>query len=442
MSIHIRAILCNFESRYIQHSTMKDIKLIINEYGPLKNAELSFAPMMVFTGDSNLGKSYVNYLWYYFMSSFDHLVLSEFISSKFVFKKEVEEFSFRKDELRLWINKHAESFLQKLLNDNSLICDVNFIFELEDKINIRLEQNIKRNEDDTEDYVVYKVIIGEEYSSVYPSFFDPDDAVVFALGTYLKRSLFGRSYKPVILPPARGSLVGENFSIKDKVSRSSGLYANFLQDYDFALRSVWRINNDEQFFSARIKKLLGGELVTKEGVQYLELASGRMIPLSAAASSIRELAPLMFYLKNHYGQNVSFCLEEPEAHLHPKMQVDIADMLAICLNRGYMFQITTHSDYMIQRINQLIKLGRLRMEDISVFEEYAQSKGLNKDTYLDKNNIKGYYFSRGADNSVDITELDIMDDGVPMSTFFDIVTELSVRENDIDRLLHSINPDE
>lgn len=421
---------------------MQDIKLVINEYGPLKNTELSFAPMMVFTGDSNLGKSYVNYLWYYFMASFTPLVLSEFISSKFVFTEKKEEFSFKKDELRLWINKHAESFLQKLLNDNSLVCNVNFIFDLEEEeIRIKLKRNIQKSEERAEGYMSYKISIGENYSSVYPAFFGPDDSVVYSLGTYLQHALFNRSYKPVILPPARGSLVGENFSIKDRVSRSSGLYANFLQDYDFALRSVWGKDRDEQFFSARIKKLLGGELATKEGVQYLELTSGRMLPLSAAASSIRELGPLMFYLKNHYSINVSFCLEEPEAHLHPKMQVDVADMLAICLNRGYMFQITTHSDYMMQRINQLIKLGALKRDNKDVFEEYTQSKGLNKDTYLDKEMIKGYYFSRGADNAIQITELDITDNGLPMSTFFDIVTELSARENDIDSLLCRTEPD-
>ncbi|MDE7378154.1 MAG: hypothetical protein K2N13_04235 [Paraprevotella sp.] len=62
-----------------------------------------------------------------------------------------------------------------------------------------------------------------------------------------------------------------------------------------------------------------------------------------------------------------------------------------------MFQITTHSDYMMQRINQLIKLGALKRDNKDVFEEYTQSKGLNKDTYLDKEMIKGYYFSRGSE---------------------------------------------
>ncbi len=414
---------------------MQNIKLVINEYGPIRNAELDFAPMMVFTGNSNLGKSYVNYLWYYFISSFTPVVLSEFMAPKMVADEDVEEISFKKDDLRLWINRHAESFLQKLLNDNSLVCNVNFIFDIEDEINIKVEKVIAQRGNNAEDYVLYRVSINETEAMVFPDFFGLKDAAVYTLSGYLQQKLFGSSYKAVILPPARGSLVGENFSVKDKVSRSSGLYANFLQDYDFALRSVWGSGSDEQFFNARIKKLVGGELKTKEGIQYLELPTGRSLPLSAAASSIRELSPLLFFLKNHYGTNVSFCLEEPEAHLHPQMQVDVADMLAICLNKGYLFQITTHSDYMMQRFNQLFKLGALKEKDNNLFEEYAQKNSLNKDTYLDKNIVKGYYFSHGENGVVVITQLKITDDGLPMSTFFDIVTELSKRDDDIDALL-------
>lgn len=424
-------------------SKVQDIKLFINEYGPIKNAELSFAPMMIFTGDSNLGKSYVNYLWYYFMSSFTSMVLSEFIASKFPTIAGDGDYSFKQDDLRLWINQHAESFLQRLLNDSSLVCDVTFMFDLgAETIKINMEETIQKIENSSENYALHKVTIGDNFSNVYPAIFGSEDALLFALEMYLQRSLFGRYYKAVILPPARGSLVGENFSLKSKVSGSSGLYANFLQDYDYALRQTWRGNVDEQFFNARMAKLVGGELETREGVQYLRLSPERSIPLSAAASSIRELSPLLFYLKNQFGLNVSFCLEEPEAHLHPKMQIDVADLLAICLNRGYMFQMTTHSDYMMQRVNQLIKLGRLKTTDMATFDEYAQKKGLNKDTFIYKEQIKGYYFSREQDDSVSITQLDITDEGMPMATFFDVVTDLSARENDIDNLLHHKNPAE
>ena len=45
-----------------------DIEIKINHFGPLNNITLHWAPFMVLTGHSNLGKSYANYLIYYAMS--------------------------------------------------------------------------------------------------------------------------------------------------------------------------------------------------------------------------------------------------------------------------------------------------------------------------------------------------------------------------------------
>ncbi len=49
---------------------MNAVKIIINELGLIKNQEAILSPIMIFTGNSNVGKSYANYLMYYFFSSF------------------------------------------------------------------------------------------------------------------------------------------------------------------------------------------------------------------------------------------------------------------------------------------------------------------------------------------------------------------------------------
>ena len=66
---------------------------------------------------------------------------------------------------------------------------------------------------------------------------------------------------------------------------------------------------------------------------------------------------------------MSFCFEEPEAHLHPKMQVALADLVAACLNHDIFFQFTTHSDYFLQRLNQLIKLGIVKKKNEGKFKD-------------------------------------------------------------------------
>ena len=62
---------------------MKDIKIHIHDFGPLHEVEFQLAPMMIFTGMSNLGKSYANYVAYYTISSIAGDILERIISSKY-----------------------------------------------------------------------------------------------------------------------------------------------------------------------------------------------------------------------------------------------------------------------------------------------------------------------------------------------------------------------
>ena len=61
---------------------MSNIKIHIIELGPVKDCELTLAPVMLFTGKSNLGKSYVNFLAYYVYNLFSSQRLYDFITNK------------------------------------------------------------------------------------------------------------------------------------------------------------------------------------------------------------------------------------------------------------------------------------------------------------------------------------------------------------------------
>ena len=114
-----------------------NIKIIINEFGPIRNAQIALAPMMIFTGNSNLGKSYVNYLVYYFLSSFTENRLNGLIRGKIKENLQEQAFLLTEDDIRLWLNQNVQDFMCDFLGDSNLICDVNFIFKLaEPQLNI------------------------------------------------------------------------------------------------------------------------------------------------------------------------------------------------------------------------------------------------------------------------------------------------------------------
>lgn len=424
----------------------------INEYGPIKNAEIKFYPLLLITGNSNLGKSYVNYLFYFLMRALAWVMFQSLVEKKYSgmnFAKKQNSFKLTENDMRKWLTENVQPFMASFLGDSELLCDVSFDLGLDNVfpngiLDITYTREIQhQTEDSLPDMLFATISINGDVSTVSLLANDKRGEIQRLgqrIATYFQNKLFGQSIlKSVILPPARGSYVGENFSAKEMIASQAGMYRYFLQDYDFGLHSIFNNfkTNDEQFFQARIKTLVNGDLITEDNKQYLVLGD-RKLPLTAAASSIKELSPFLFYLKNWSNYKFSFCMEEPEAHLHPCMQKDVADLLAACLNKGMIFQMTSHSDYFMQRINQLVLLGNLRSKDEAAYEVFRQKHGLNQRFYLKAEDVGCYYFHE-VDGEVKIECLEMGKTGLPMKTFFGIVRDLSDFD---DELAIALNPEE
>ncbi len=159
--------------------------------------------------------------------------------------------------------------------------------------------------------------------------------------------------------------------------------------------------------------------------------------MSAAASSIRELSPLLFWIKNKNIELSSVCLEEPEAHAHPDMQYGIADLLASCLNKGAYIQMTTHSDYLLTRINQLIKLYQFQQNNSEEFEKSSFVR--NKRQVLNPQDIKAYYFQFSESlGHVSIKEQNLAD-GIPFDSFHDAIMRQIKFDDDLNLLIGNDN---
>ena len=73
---------------------------------------------------------------------------------------------------------------------------------------------------------------------------------------------------------------------------------------------------------------------------------------------------LLIYLKYLVKPKDLLIIEEPEAHLHPKNQVILAEILAELVKKGVYVLITTHSDYILDKINNII-LRHIKEKDES-----------------------------------------------------------------------------
>lgn len=114
---------------------------------------------------------------------------------------------------------------------------------------------------------------------------------------------------------------------------------------------------DFKELSDELQALMNGKLnITKSGdIEYIN-EKGISIPLSLTAMGLSNIGLIDLLLRNNIINKGSFLIiDEPEAHLHPKWQVALVDVLYKVAQAGANIIIATHSIDMIKAIELIIK---------------------------------------------------------------------------------------
>lgn len=406
---------------------MKKVRIHISKLGPIVDQEIQLAQLMLFTGDSNLGKSYTNFLCYYLFNLAVSDRLNEFLLARMIpYDDTVSQYNFeiKTDDLRLWMENDVKRFFAYLLAFQDIECNVHFYFDETDEI---LPVSIVEHGTDDEDT---KLLFAQiEVNNRHIEFkitkkFKKDDIISYIKYLLLKELTGEYIISSLLMPPGRASLLSGSFTTQ-KGSSKMGLYEIFLEDNDRVnyrmLRST-TLKDDQQFFQSRIRKLIGGDLVLGLNGLELKLETGNIVPIEAAASSIKELAPILMWIKGSTTmQYDSICIEEPEAHCHPMMQAQLADLLVACINKGCIMQMTTHSDYLLKRLNQLLRLNDLQVNNIDRYNLYCDKFEHTRSLTLDREKIKAYYFYYSNEEKRVKIELQDLTNGIPFDSFSHII---------------------
>lgn len=83
------------------------------------------------------------------------------------------------------------------------------------------------------------------------------------------------------------------------------------------------------------------------------------LPLMNASSMVSELAPVVLYLRHVVRRGDLLIIEEPESHLHPEMQTVLARELARIVHAGIRIIVTTHSEWFLEQIGNLVRRSAL-----------------------------------------------------------------------------------
>ncbi len=139
----------------------------------------------------------------------------------------------------------------------------------------------------------------------------------------------------------------------------------------------------------------------------------KSLPLMRASSMVSELAPVVLYLRHLVGPGDILIIEEPESHLHPAMQVEFTRQLAAVVRAGIRVIVTTHSEWLLQELANLVRLSQV--------SEAERSKIAGGDVALDTTQVGAWLFKPDASGEGStVSEIGLDESGLYPSGFDDV----------------------
>lgn len=426
-------------------------KTVINirKLGAIRDSKITISPLMIFSGESGLGKSYVAFLVHYLyrivlegnrISGF--FTKLEWDYEKFPSDKNSNELSVSVAMLEKWLDNDAVEYLREITGNNKLEADISF--KLPSYKNGTLKFSYKKDSFVSSD----KEIVSTLFELDKYGFRVQDGARKLGvlpwtklLVDLLKDILFNdnRLEQTFTMVPGRGALLNIDFKFQESVKNNAGMYAEFLNDWQ-VVKEIGAFDNVDQSLYQRLITINGGTIVQTEEAVFLQIGADKLLPISAAASSIKELAPLAMLYEKIPADRLSILFEEPEAHLHPLKQVAMADFVVEAVSKGTHMQITTHSDYFIRRLNDCIMLEKIRKSDEQEYARLKKAIKFDGDDTLDPSIVSAYLLVRKGDENVVIKQQNISK-GIPYDTFHDVLVDNFNASMEINRVYNKMSND-
>ena len=158
----------------------------------------------------------------------------------------------------------------------------------------------------------------------------------------------------------------------------SGVMADFMQRLILYEEERPSDNPMRNLADVLERDVLAGQILTKRPPAggypefvYQPRETEENIRLARASSMVSELAPVVLFLRGTIDQDDLLIIEEPEAHLHPAAQTEMTKTLGRLVRAGVQVVVTTHSDWLLMEIGNLIREGELEEKIGEPIEEQS-----------------------------------------------------------------------
>jgi predicted ATPase len=168
------------------------------------------------------------------------------------------------------------------------------------------------------------------------------------------------------------SLVQIESRLKSKGDTTDIPYPYLMKDLHYKLQTKRPINNSFIFPSESIKDIINGEFIkNKQTNDYRFYKGDSSYNLINVATGIKYFGLIQVLIDNYQLDTESILiLDEPEVHLHPKWQLEMAKIIVELVKNGVKIVVNSHSPYMIEAL-----------------ERYAEKAEVPADFYLAEDGV-------------------------------------------------------
>jgi len=166
-------------------------------------------------------------------------------------------------------------------------------------------------------------------------------------------------------------------------------------------------------------------------IQYKPEGLKQTLPLYLSSGVVAEVAGFLSLLK--FDQFEGICIyEEPEMCLHPELQWKMARVLVKLVNMGFKVWASTHSDIIIQHVNNMIKLSNYPDGER---EQLQRERGYDEDDVISSDKVRMYQFDVAPDHKTDVRPLEHGINGFRIPTFGKVFREM---QDEVWNLRHEV----
>lgn len=419
-------------------------KIIIKNFGPVKNAEIEITPLLVLIGEQATGKSTIAKLIYFFKSLSDDFLRRVFILQDFNIKNDI---SYQKILIDIIQKKFFEFF-----GSTSRMNDFTIIYHYNEERNITLSLDsdkdlvISFNEDFFEKQLLielnqnnraivdFRQELEKEGFSTNNNIFEALQKTVINAYTRIINTIFCNTHNDSLyIVAGRNATVGysnfyegmlaanlqkklgefresksqfvdetlmleflQHVSDMRKLLNKSGDFEGVIKDAPKDKRCILTLANSliQKVIRGNYSSGIDEKIIIDEGEQAVFLRNAS----SGQQEAIRILQDAFIAINSD--NNVFRIIEEPEAHIFPEAQMYMLELLAMLLNNKEENQmiITTHSPYVLSVINNLMYAYKVGQDNPEKAGEIV-----NKHSWLAKEKVNAYMLTaaNGAERIID-----------------------------------------